>query len=55
MIVYIKRNIYIPPNAKSCRYHLDENNLILRPLIEGIHCTERPYIIEGEELKLILQ
>lgn len=53
--VFIKKNIYISETAKCCRIHLDDNVLLLQFLLEGLRFINRPYVICGQQLQIILQ
>lgn len=53
--VFIKRNIYIPDNVRSCRHHLDANGCFLNMLLLGLQFINRPYVIKGQQLQVFLQ
>lgn len=53
--VFIKRNIYIPDNVRSCRHHLTDNGCFLDCLLPGLQSINRPYIIRGQQLQVFLQ
>ncbi|KAL1488845.1 hypothetical protein ABEB36_014640 [Hypothenemus hampei] len=43
---------YIPENVKSCQHHL---GYLLPPLLLGLQFINRPYVIKGPELYILLQ
>ncbi|XP_058796541.1 uncharacterized protein LOC131667246 [Phymastichus coffea] len=53
--VFIKRNIYIPDNVRSCAHHLDNDGLFFNILLLGLQFINRPYIIRGQQLQVFLQ
>lgn len=53
--IFIKMNIYVSENTKSCQNHLNEDGLLLRDLLLGLRFINRPYLIKGRELQIFLQ
>lgn len=53
--IYLKRDIYVSENAKSCPEHLDAEGNLLQVVLEGLRFVNRPYIIKGTQLKYFLQ
>lgn len=53
--IYIKTDIYVNNNVKSCPQHLDEEGYLLRPLINNLRYVNRPYALKGNELKIFLE
>lgn len=53
--IFICKNIYAPESARACIQHLDENEFILRPLLEGLEFINRPYKIKGPQMYAFLQ
>lgn len=53
--IFIKTNIYVPENTKTCTIHLNEKGLIREYLLEGLRFVNRHYVIRGHELNSILQ
>lgn len=53
--VFIKRNIFIPENVRSCQHHLDQKGCFLNVLLQGLRSINRAYVIRGQQLQLFLQ
>ncbi|XP_011263507.2 uncharacterized protein LOC105255738 [Camponotus floridanus] len=53
--IFVIRNIYIPETTKCCNIHLDHNGLLLQYLLGGLKFVNRPYVIRGQQLQIILQ
>lgn len=53
--IFICKNIYVPESARACLQHLDEDGIILRPLLEGLEFVNRPYKIKGPQMYTFLQ
>lgn len=53
--VFIKRNIYVPENTRSCEHHLDENGLLSEINLSNLRSINRPYIIRGPILQVFLE
>ena len=53
--VFLKRNIYIPEGVKSCAHHLDNKGHILYHLLNGLRFINRPYVIRGPLLDLLMK
>lgn len=53
--IFIKRNIYVPENHLCCNDHLDENGLLFNDLCQQLRFINRPYIIRGHQVQIILQ
>lgn len=53
--VFILCNIYIPENVRSCQHHLDDRSFFLEPLLCGLRFINRPYILKGSQLAILLQ
>lgn len=51
--VYIKCDIFFPENVRSCGLHLDGRNFILTPLLRGLECINRQYVVNGPYLTVI--
>ena len=48
-------NIFFPETVRSCDHHLDERGYILQPLLAGLQCINRQYVIQGPYLQVFLQ
>lgn len=53
--IYLKRDIYVSENTKSCPEHLDAEGNLLQPLLETLRFINRPYVLKGTPLKNFLQ
>ena len=53
--IFIERDIYVPNHARCCNNHLDEEGLLLRPLLLRLTYVNRPYVIKGHELAIVLR
>jgi len=52
--IFIKRNIYVPEYVVCCNNHLTEKGLLFENLIEGLRFINRPYILKGRQLLILL-
>lgn len=53
--VFIKRNIFVPANVRSCAHHLDKDGCLLNILLPGLQSIHKPYLIKGQQLQVFLQ
>lgn len=53
--VYIQCDIFIPERTLCCDIHLDERRYILRALLNGLQCINRPCIINEQYFQNFLQ
>ena len=53
--IFVKRNIYVPDNVRSCPIHLDEKGLLMNVLLSDLRSINRPYVIKGPQLSMLLQ
>lgn len=53
--IFLRRNIFIPENVRSCPEHLNEQGYISFPLLNGLRFVNRPYIIRGPLLQTFLE
>ena len=53
--IYLKRDIFVSENNKTCPEHLDAEGNLLQPLLETLRFVNRPYSLKGTQLKNFLQ
>ncbi|XP_043464129.1 uncharacterized protein LOC122499719 [Leptopilina heterotoma] len=53
--IFVNVNIYVPGDVRICNLHIDENGFVFRALQDGLQFINRPYIIDGQELQIVLQ
>ena len=51
---YCNIDVYIPPYARCCHNHLDNEGCILRALLPGLSFFHRSYLLVGRELSEFL-
>ena len=52
--VFVKRNIYILDNVRSCEHHLDNNGCFFNMFLLSLQFINRPYVIRGQQLQVFL-
>lgn len=53
--IFVKKNIYVAENHLCCNDHLNEMGLLSDILLQGLRYINRPYILQGQQLQILLQ
>lgn len=53
--IFIRKDIYVPDNARCCPQHLDNDGFLLRALLPGLSFLNRLYTLVGVQLSNFLE